>query len=313
LSGGYRYGFNGKENDNEVKGEGNQQDYGMRIYDGRIGKFLSVDPLYKDYAELTPYQFSSNNPVYNIDLDGLEGTGGANKLAEQTAKTTLRVATKYGVEQGAKVVAMKAAEKVVESPSFWGKLGIGALKVAGKFTGVVGWVFTPISSSEGDVPNLKNRPWVKPITLPNPDPNNDDGDNNKPKIFYTTYTKTKLNDDGTTSTYSGRTSGTFTGLEPTQEDAERAVKNRENGHLILKQEGYSPATLDKYSRSKAAIRGREQQLIDFYGGAQSEGGSSRNKIRGVGRNNPLRPLYNAAATASYGTLPTNNPADNKNP
>jgi hypothetical protein len=30
---GYRYGFNGKENDNEVKGEGNQQDYGMRIYD----------------------------------------------------------------------------------------------------------------------------------------------------------------------------------------------------------------------------------------------------------------------------------------
>jgi hypothetical protein len=34
FSGGnYRYGFNGKENDNEVKGEGNQQDYGMRIYD----------------------------------------------------------------------------------------------------------------------------------------------------------------------------------------------------------------------------------------------------------------------------------------
>lgn len=37
----YRYGFNGKENDNEVKGEGNQQDYGMRIYDPRLGKFLS--------------------------------------------------------------------------------------------------------------------------------------------------------------------------------------------------------------------------------------------------------------------------------
>jgi hypothetical protein len=25
----YRYGFNGKENDNEVKGDGNQQDYGL--------------------------------------------------------------------------------------------------------------------------------------------------------------------------------------------------------------------------------------------------------------------------------------------
>ena len=69
---GYRYGFNGKENDNEVKGEGNQQDYGMRIYDPSLGKFLSVDPLTKDYPELTPYQFASNTPIQAIDLDGLE-------------------------------------------------------------------------------------------------------------------------------------------------------------------------------------------------------------------------------------------------
>jgi len=34
----YRYGFNGNENDNDVKGvEGGQQDYGMRIYDPRVG------------------------------------------------------------------------------------------------------------------------------------------------------------------------------------------------------------------------------------------------------------------------------------
>ncbi|MCA6468806.1 MAG: hypothetical protein IM591_00265, partial [Chitinophagaceae bacterium] len=72
LSGGYRYGFNGKENDNEVKGEGNQQDYGMRIYDGRIGKFLSVDPLFRDYPFYTPYQFAGNKPIAAIDLDGLE-------------------------------------------------------------------------------------------------------------------------------------------------------------------------------------------------------------------------------------------------
>jgi RHS repeat-associated protein len=69
---GYRYGFNGKENDNEVKGEGNQQDYGMRIYDPRLGKFLSVDPLSPKYPELTPYQFASNRPIDGIDLDGLE-------------------------------------------------------------------------------------------------------------------------------------------------------------------------------------------------------------------------------------------------
>lgn len=69
---GYRYGFNGKENDNEVKGLGNQQDYGMRIYDNRIGRFLSVDPITKMYPELTPYQFASNRPIDGVDLDGLE-------------------------------------------------------------------------------------------------------------------------------------------------------------------------------------------------------------------------------------------------
>ncbi|MEO6315863.1 MAG: RHS repeat-associated core domain-containing protein [Chitinophagaceae bacterium] len=71
-SSAYRYGFNGKENDNELKGEGNQQDYGMRIYDPRLGRFLSVDPITAKYPELTPYQFSSNNPVSGVDMDGLE-------------------------------------------------------------------------------------------------------------------------------------------------------------------------------------------------------------------------------------------------
>jgi RHS repeat-associated protein len=72
FSGGYRYGFNGKENDNEVKGEGNQQDYGMRIYDTRLGRFLSVDPLTKDYPWYTPYQFAGNTPIWALDLDGGE-------------------------------------------------------------------------------------------------------------------------------------------------------------------------------------------------------------------------------------------------
>ena len=70
--GAYRYGFNGKENDNDVKGEGNQQDYGMRIYDPRLGRFLSVDPLTHDYPWYSPYHFAGNSPIKNIDLDGGE-------------------------------------------------------------------------------------------------------------------------------------------------------------------------------------------------------------------------------------------------
>jgi RHS repeat-associated protein len=64
----YPYGYNGKENDNET----GDQNYGMRIYDPRVARFLSVDPLTKKYPELTPYQFASNSPIMGIDLDGQE-------------------------------------------------------------------------------------------------------------------------------------------------------------------------------------------------------------------------------------------------
>jgi RHS repeat-associated protein len=69
----YRFGFNGKENDNEVHGAtGTFQDYGMRAYDTRVGRFFSVDPIAAFYPYFTPYQFSGNNPIKFIDLDGLE-------------------------------------------------------------------------------------------------------------------------------------------------------------------------------------------------------------------------------------------------
>jgi len=74
-SDGYRYGFNGKELDRDPEGMGgggSTYDYGFRIYNPNIARFLSVDPLTKKYAGLTPYQFASNSPVSGVDLDGLE-------------------------------------------------------------------------------------------------------------------------------------------------------------------------------------------------------------------------------------------------
>jgi RHS repeat-associated protein len=78
---GYRYGYNGKEKDDEMQDGGNNYDYGMRVFDARLGRFLSVDPLSPDYPELTPYQFASNSPIAGIDIDGLE-FGWANDLWE---------------------------------------------------------------------------------------------------------------------------------------------------------------------------------------------------------------------------------------
>ena len=66
----YRFGFNGKEKDNSF-GVTNY-DYGFRIYNPQIAKFLSVDPLTKEYPWYTPYQFAGNKPVWAVDLDGLE-------------------------------------------------------------------------------------------------------------------------------------------------------------------------------------------------------------------------------------------------
>jgi len=70
----YRFGFNGKEKDDEWTGiTGATYDYGFRIYDSRVARFLSVDPLTGAFPGLTPYQYASNSPIQNIDLDGLEG------------------------------------------------------------------------------------------------------------------------------------------------------------------------------------------------------------------------------------------------
>ncbi len=72
-TGAYRYGFNGKEKDSDGEfGAITHYDYGFRIYNPGIGKFLSVDPLTGIYPMLTPYQFASNRPIDGIDLDGLE-------------------------------------------------------------------------------------------------------------------------------------------------------------------------------------------------------------------------------------------------
>lgn len=68
----YRYGFNGKEKDASDEWGSMSYDYGFRIYNPIIGRFLSVDPLTKSYPWYTPYQFAGNTPIWANDLDGLE-------------------------------------------------------------------------------------------------------------------------------------------------------------------------------------------------------------------------------------------------
>lgn len=120
---------------------------------------------------------------------------------------------------------------------------------------------------------------------------------NRTPYYYATYTRKNR---ATGQTYCGRTSG--------YGDPQNLVRNRGLQQSLLNAEGFSAPELDQYSTDYGAIRGREQQLIDYYGGAQSVGGAARNMINGVGPLNPNGPFYNAESTAQFGGLPDNSPA-----
>ena len=82
----HRYGFNGKERDMDGEwGDNTHYDYGFRIYNPAIAKFLSIDPLSPDYPMLTPYQFAHNSPIFAIDLDGLEAESTTEPIFDESA------------------------------------------------------------------------------------------------------------------------------------------------------------------------------------------------------------------------------------
>src|SRR5690606_21588353 len=63
VDGDYRYAFQGQEKDEETSKEAFQ----LRLWDGRIGRWLTTDP-YRQF--FSPYVGMGNNPVRMIDPDG---------------------------------------------------------------------------------------------------------------------------------------------------------------------------------------------------------------------------------------------------
>ena len=70
VSDGYRFGYQGSEKDDDVKGEGNCYTTEFRQYDPRLGRWLSVDPETVDYPRHSSYAAFENNPIYFIDPNG---------------------------------------------------------------------------------------------------------------------------------------------------------------------------------------------------------------------------------------------------
>jgi RHS repeat-associated protein len=67
---GYRFGFQNQEKDDEIKGDGSSYDFGARLFDPRLGRWLTIDPMASEYTSHSPYVYVRNNPILRIDPNG---------------------------------------------------------------------------------------------------------------------------------------------------------------------------------------------------------------------------------------------------
>lgn len=85
----YRYGYGGKEKDDELKGNGNSIDFGDRMYDPRIGRWSSTDRLQSKYPWISPYSYVANNPIMNREIDGRDWT--ITTIKDEKGNTTIKM------------------------------------------------------------------------------------------------------------------------------------------------------------------------------------------------------------------------------
>lgn len=154
---------------------------------------------------------------------------------------------------------------------------------------------------------------------PSPEAHEDRGEASWGRI-YATYTKFSPR---TGRYYSGRTSMVIDLNKPLRPQALAAVDTRDSNHHLDENDepkglGFRPAVLDEFDVGTSVsyanrysdvaywrIRGREQQLMDSLGGAQSdtrEPYRTENVQRGVAKDNPLGRLFHDAATKKWGQL-----------
>lgn len=64
----YRYGFTGHEKESDLAEGIYTTQY--RLYDARVARWLSVDPLFEKYVGMSLYNYCMLNPVMMVDEEG---------------------------------------------------------------------------------------------------------------------------------------------------------------------------------------------------------------------------------------------------
>jgi len=109
-TGEYRYGYQGSEMDNEVKGQGNSYTTHFRQLDPRVGRWLSIDP--KANAQESPYVSMSNNPIWFNDPYGDTIKVEGNLGFKIRVKATLFIARLFSSDAKEKISDLKNSENV---------------------------------------------------------------------------------------------------------------------------------------------------------------------------------------------------------
>jgi hypothetical protein len=79
-------------------GVGNILAFKYRIHDASIGRFLSVDPLAREFAWNSPYTFAENQVIDHLDLEGLEKFSAITFGRERMFGTRIEILTAGEVE-----------------------------------------------------------------------------------------------------------------------------------------------------------------------------------------------------------------------
>ncbi|TAD98649.1 MAG: hypothetical protein EAZ97_10575 [Bacteroidetes bacterium] len=96
--------------------------------------------------------------------------------------------------------------------------------------------------------------------------------------------------------YVGRTSGEIENFS--FENIFKILRKRDSNHAELNEKGFEATELDQQSENYPAIRGREQQLIEYY----QKQGNCANKINGISKRNKKLKFYLAAAIETFGEI-----------